>query len=103
MVIMGGRTQESETCPAALHSALTHMGGRASAQELFEFVRKQGHWTDGAIWQNILSHTINSPPSYHTYSMVTPAQRFLFQREDGNYELYDSKWHGRFEMGKRVI
>ncbi len=102
MVIMG-RQPEPETCPGALRTALAQMGNRASAQALFEQVKKQGHWTDGAIWQTITSHTINFPPSYHMYSMVTPAQRFLFLREDGNYELYNRDWHGRFEVGKRVV
>jgi hypothetical protein len=103
MVIMGGRRQEPETCPAALRSALVQMGSRASAQALFEQVRKTGHWTDGNIWQTIISHTVNFPPSYHIYGMVTPAQRFLFLREDGNYEMYDRNWHGGYEMGKRVV
>ena len=102
MVIMGGRSQEPETCPAALRAALTRMGGRASARSLFDQVKKLGHWTDGAIWQTILSHTVNYPPSYHLYSMVTPAQRFLFLREDGNFEMYDCNWHGRYDTGKRI-
>ena len=102
MVIMG-RHPEPETCPGALRSALIQMGNRASALSLFEQVKKQGHWTDGNIWQTILSHTVNFPPSYHLYGMVTSAQRFLFLREDGNYELYDPNWHGRYENGKRVV
>jgi hypothetical protein len=100
---MGGRSQEPETCPSALRSALVQMGNRASAQALVEQVRKKGHWTDGNIWQTVISHTVNFPPSYHMYSMVTPAQRFLFLREDGNYEMYDRNWHGRYEMGQRIV
>ena len=103
MVIMGGHRPEPETCPAALRAALANMGNRATAQALFERVNKFGHWTDAAIWQTILSHTVNLPASYHLYGMVTPAQRFLFLREDGNYELYDRNWHGQYEMGKRVV
>jgi hypothetical protein len=103
MVIMGGRGQEPETCPNALRKVLVQTGNRTTAQTLFEQVKKLGHWTDAAIWQTILSHTINCPPSYHLYGMVTAAQRFLFLREDGNYEFYDRDWHGHFEMGKRVV
>ena len=102
MVIMG-RQPEPETCPAALRAALVQMGGRAFAQALFEQVQKRGHWTDGNIWQTILSHTVNYPPSYHLYSMVAPMQRFLFLREDGNFEMYDRNWHGRYEGGRRVV
>ncbi len=103
MVIMGGRSQEPQTCPDALRSALVQMGGRAPAQTLFEQVRKLGHWTDASIWQTMLSHTVNVPPSYHLYGLVTPAQRFLYMREDGNYEMYDRSWHGRYEAGRRII
>jgi len=103
MVIMGGRRPEPETCPAALYTALVKMGSRAPAQTLFEQVRRLGHWTDSHIWQTMLSHSVNIPASYRLYGLVTPAQRFLFLREDGNYELYDPNWHGRYETGRRVI
>jgi hypothetical protein len=55
------------------------------------------------IWQIMLSHTVNIPPSYHLYGLVTPAQRFLYMREDGNYEMYDRNWHGRYEAGRRIV
>jgi hypothetical protein len=104
MVIMGrGRSYEPETCSGALMSALAKMGNRATSQDLFNQVKKLGHWTDVNIWQEILSHTINLPPSYRVFPAITPAQRFLFLREDGNYEMYDMNWHGRYEQGKRVI
>jgi hypothetical protein len=102
MVIMGGRRSEPETCPAALRSALAQMGSRATAETLFEQVRQQRHWTDANIWQTMLSHTVNLPASYRVYGLVAPEERFLFLREDGNYELYDRTWHGRYEMGKRI-
>ncbi|MCL2149461.1 MAG: hypothetical protein FWH51_00810 [Dehalococcoidia bacterium] len=103
MVILGGRRSEPETCPAALHAALVKMGGRASAHTLFEQVERLGHWTKSHIWQTMFAHTVNIPASYHLFGLVTPDQRFIFLREDGNYELYDGNWHGRYEMGKRVI
>jgi hypothetical protein len=104
MVIMGkGRTYEPETCSGAIRSALAKSAGRATAEELFNVVKRQGHWTDDNIWQEMLSHTVNLPPSYHHYGAVTPAQRFLFLREDGNYEMYDPNWHGHFQMGKRSV
>jgi len=103
MVIMGGRRREPETCPSALHAALIKLDNRASAQTLFEQVRRFGHWTDAHIWQTLFSHAVNIPSSYYLYGLVTPEQRFLFLHEDGNYELYNPDWHGRYEMGKRII
>jgi len=103
MVIMGGRRSEPETCPAALHAALTKMGSRASAQSLFEYVRRLGHWTDSHIWQTMFAHSVNIPPSYYLHGLVTPDQRFMFLRDDGNYELYDPSWHGKYINGKRVL
>jgi hypothetical protein len=104
MVIMGkGRTYEPETCSGAIRSALVRSAGRATAEELFEQVKRTGHWMEDNIWQEMMSQTINLPPSYHHYAIVTPAQRFLFLREDGNYEMYDSTWHGHYQMGKRVV
>ena len=104
MVIMGkGRTYEPETCAGAIRSALAKSAGRATAEELFNVVKRAGHWTDDNIWQEMLSHTVNLPASYHHYAAITPAQRFLYLREDGNYEMYDPAWHGRYQMGKRAI
>ncbi len=104
MVIMGkGRTYEPETCAGAIRKALEKSAGRATAEELFNHVQRLGHWTDDSIWQEMMSHTVNLPPSYHHYALVVPAQRFLFLREDGNYELYDPSWHGYYQSGKRTI
>ena len=104
MVIMGkGRALEPETCAGALHNALVRFEGRATADELFNQVKRRGHWTDDTIWKEMLSHTINSPPSIRHYPMVNAASRFLFQRDDGNYELYNSTWHGKLEQGKRIV
>jgi len=104
MVIMGkGRSYEPETCSGLLMSALAKLGDRASAQDLFNQVSRSGHWTDAVIWQEMLSHIINLPPSYRIYPAITAEKRFLFLREDGNFERYDINWHGRYEQGKRVI
>ena len=103
MVIMGGRRPSPRNCPDALRDVLVKMGSRAPAQTLFEQVRIFGHWMDSHIWETMFSYTVNVPASYHLYGLVTPDQRFLFQREDGNYELYDPAWHGKYEMGRRVI
>jgi len=104
MVIMGkGRAYEPETCAGELHATLVRFEGRATAEDLFNQIKRRGHWTDDTIWKEMLSHTINSPSSYHHFPMVSAASKFLFQREDGNYELYDSTWHGQFRNGRRVV
>jgi len=103
MVIMGGRRPEPETCPTALRAALMKIGTRASAQTLFEQVKRLGHWTDSHIWETMFSYSVNIPSSYYLFGLITPGQRFLFLREDGNYELYDPIWHGRYEAGRRVM
>ena len=104
MVIMGrGRSYEPETCSGAIMSALVKLGNRASAQELFNMVEKTGHWTADNIWQVMLAHSVNIPAAYRKFPAIAPDQKFLFQREDGNYELYAPTWHGRFEQGQRLI
>jgi hypothetical protein len=103
MVIMGGtRAYQPETCSGALLAALTGLGNRASARELFAAVEKAGHWTADTIWQAMLAHSINLPAAYRKFPNVTADQKFLFQREDGNYELYAPAWHGRYEQGQRL-
>ena len=103
MITGRSRSYEPENCASAIMGALARSGNRAPAQELFDQVKKLGHWTDENIWSEMLSHTINLPPAYHRFAGTTPAQRFLFLREDGNYEMYDPAWHGRYQNGKRVV
>jgi hypothetical protein len=104
MVIMGrSRKYEPETCAGAVMAAIVSLGNRGTAQELFEQVAKTGHWTDDNIWQVLLSHSINVPAAYHKFPGVSADQKFLLQREDGNYELYNPQWHGLFDQGKRVV
>ena len=64
-----------------------------SADELFAQVKHigQGAWTDDHIWQEIMCHTVNLVPAYRHWPRE---ERFLFQREDGSYELYDPSRHG---------
>src|SRR3972149_4450421 len=64
-----------------------------SADELFDQVREIGQeaWTDDHIWRRIMWHTVNLVPAYHHWPL---GKRFLFQREDGSYELYSPARHG---------
>ena len=95
-----GRGYTPETCTEAIRWALGNLGNRASAEAIFNAVRSKGHWTDETIWSSIENLTVNCPPAYrHSGS----GSRFLFLREDGNYELYQQEWHGRYERGKRIV
>ena len=97
-----GRTCEPETCAWAVHNALVRFEGRATADDLLNRVKRLGHWTDHTIWQEMLSHMVNSPPSYRYFSTVSPPSRF-FQRDDGNYEPYNPIWHDQLQNWKRVV
>ena len=97
-----GKGHEGETCAEAMRMAIVALGCRASAQDVFDRVREMGDWTEDNIWQELIAHVVNLPPSYKHYYMVPQGKRFLFLREDGNYELYQTKWHGRYERGQRI-
>ncbi|ACZ61873.1 MULTISPECIES: hypothetical protein [Dehalococcoides] len=96
-----GRGYTPETCIDEVKKALTGLGGRASAEEILLTVRKKGHWSDETVWQCMESNTINFPPACR-HNTDTDS-KFLFLREDGNYEFYAPKWHGRYERGKRIV
>lgn len=66
---------------------------RISASELFEEVKYlgEGMWTDDHISQRMMWHTVNLWPAYIHWPS---GERFLFQKEDGFYELYDPGRHG---------
>ena len=98
-----GKGYKGETCAEAIEKAIHLLGNRASAEDVFAQVRKMGSWTENNIWQELIAHIVNLPPSYKHYYMVPPEKRFLFLREDGNYELYKPEWHGRYEQGKRIV
>ncbi len=68
-----------------------------SADELFEQVKKVGLWTDDTIWQQIMMATVNLRPAFGHWDK----EGFLFQHEDGRYELYNLDFHGHWEGGVR--
>ena len=103
MDIMGRSRQfEPETCRRLLDQALEKYGNRATAEDLFQAIARTGHWTDDTIWQTIMESIVNIPVLFYKYPIVPIEQRFLFQREDGYFERYDPKWHGRYDHGHRL-
>ena len=75
-------------------------GGPVTAEELFEKVRSKGNWSDDTIWQHLMQLVINLPPAYRHWPHAP--ERFLFLREDGKYELYDTEKHGTYIEGTRI-
>lgn len=66
-----------------------------TASDLFKEVKQigQGAWTDDHIAQEMMWRTVNLwPGSIHW----TSGERFLFQKEDDSYELYEPSRHGIF-------
>lgn len=100
---MAGKGHHGETCAESIRESLKYLGNRATASDLFNEIKKRGTWSDDNIWQELLSYAVNLPGSYGHWPQVSSDKRFLFIREDGNYELYDPKWHGLYENGKRVV
>lgn len=61
-----------------------------SYSEIASEVKKRGDWSDDTICQNLMSHVKNLIPA--KYNWVN-AEKFLFLRGDGRYEIYDPKVH----------
>ncbi|MDH5695557.1 MAG: hypothetical protein OEZ00_02970 [Dehalococcoidia bacterium] len=97
-----GKGYRGETCAEAIRTAIGLLGNHASAQDIFDEVRKMGMWTQDNIWQGLMEFVVNLPPSYRHWEGTRPEERFLFLREDGDYELYQPARHGRYEQGRRI-
>lgn len=98
-----GKGYHGESCNEAIKNVIDILGKRASAQDIFDEVRKMGAWTEDNIWQELIAGTVNLPASYKHYYMTPLEKRSLFLREDGDYELYQPARHGRYEEGRRII
>jgi len=89
------------TCREAIKQAILELGGGpVTAEELFNRVRSMGDWSDDTIWQHLMWLTVNLPPAYRHWPNAP--ERFLFLREDGRYELYNSEKHGIYNNGLRI-
>ena len=92
-----------ESLAEAMRATLDLLGNHASAQDIFDEVRKMGAWTENNIWQGLMEFVVNLPPSYRHYQDTSSEKRFLIIREDGDYELYQPTRHGIYENGRRVV
>ena len=97
-----GKGYHGETLAGAMRTTIGRLGNHGSAQDIFDKVRKMGTWTEDNIWQGLMEFVVNLPPSYRHWQGTRPEKRFLFIREDGDYELYLPARHGMYEDGRRV-
>jgi len=98
---MGDILKGKLTCREAVKKAMLELGGGpVTAEELFNRVRSMGDWSDDTIWQHLMALVINLPPAYRHWPNIP--ERFLLLREDGRYELYNSKKHGIYNNGLRI-
>ena len=96
-----GKGHNGETCAEAMRTAIGLLGKRASAQDIFDEVKKRGDWVDDTILQHLMSCTVNLWPGYKRWKL-RPDKKCLFLRENGDYELYDPEQHGRYVDGRRI-
>jgi hypothetical protein len=74
---------------------LMNLGIAYKYSELKREIKKKGTWSDQAICQYFMSYVSNLPPARDRWPGLGKAQRFLFLREDGRYELYNPDKHPR--------
>lgn len=91
-----GKGVNGMTCRQAIKKAATN-SGIISTDDLINQVKSLGPWATDGIAQGIMSHTINLLPGYVHWPK---AERFLYQHEDGRYEIYNLQVHGDW-VGKK--
>jgi len=94
--------KHGETLAEALKILLGRYASPVSGQFLLDEVSNMGNWKPDHIHQGLMEFVINLPPSYWRYPGTGENKRFLFLREDGDYEHYQPAKHGRFVQGRRL-
>jgi hypothetical protein len=94
-----GKGKNGETCKQLIEAAIKRLGSPCHARELFEEVKNNWQGSEDAIWQHLMSLVVNLAPAYFHWRT---REKFLFLREDGQYELYDPSKHGTYVDGTRV-
>jgi hypothetical protein len=75
---------------ALIKEAMTKLGGRASIQEVFEYIKSKRRSVNRNTISTAMSDlSVNGPPS----SLYHMSRRFLFRIGRGQYELYDIRKH----------
>lgn len=80
---------QGESCRDAIKAVMLP-GEVVVFNELFRRVKQRGSWSDGTIWQHLMSLVVNLPPARHHWKNADP---FLYLHGDGCYELYDERVH----------
>jgi len=93
---------------ALIKEAMSKLGGRASIQEVFGYIKSKHRGVNRNTVSTAMSDlSVNGPPS----SLYPMSKRFLFRIGRGRYELYDIKKHKAkkemartpFQKGKPVL
>jgi len=79
------------TCVNAIRQVVSQQG-IISFAELLPKVKQLGKWTDDTIAQHVMGLTVNLYPASIHWPQFS-SRRFLFQHEDGRYEIYDPTKH----------
>ena len=97
-----GKGKHGETCKQLVYSAIKQLGSPCDANKLVQAVKTNWDGKEDPIWQHLMSLVVNLPPARHHWSKIR--DRFLFLREDGQYELYNAAKHGIYdEEGTRLV
>ena len=79
------------TCADAIKQVVTQRG-IISFANLLSAVKQLSEWTDDTISQHVMGLTVNLFPATIHWKQFSN-KRFLFQHEDGRYEIHDPAKH----------
>jgi len=85
------------TMAEAIREALVSLGGTASREDLRQYVQEHyaGQWKPSTLNAHLYACAVNNPKAYIHHPH---AERFLYRRLDGSYDLYDDQLHGSQEQ-----
>lgn len=93
---MESAVESANTMAQALKQAMRALGGTQSKQAIGRWIegRYPGRWKPGTLVGHLAGCSVNNPTGIkHHRSFL----RFLYDRGNGEYELYDSGKHGAFD------
>ncbi|MGH7411711.1 MAG: endonuclease NucS domain-containing protein, partial [Candidatus Methylomirabilis sp.] len=81
------------TMADAVKEAIEKRGGKASREEIRSYIDQKypGQWEPTTLTAHLYGCVVNNPKAYIHHAH---ARKFLFRREDGSFELYNSEIHG---------
>lgn len=79
-----------ESCAEAIRKCFIDGKQPLSYSQIIPMVRSQGDWTETTMWRNLMKTVVNLIPARYEWES---ADKFLFLRPDGRYELYNKSIH----------